>query len=77
MKLDRYDNLRNIISDLHNCVCDNDIMVCKLQAIKEFLDEEIEKNTKLKTKFNEYNIGLCDELNYITSKINKIMEEEE
>lgn len=76
MKVDRYNNLRNIISDMHGCICDNDIMYCKLQAIKEFLEEELEKNKTITVESNDYNLGLKDELEYITIKINKIIEEE-
>lgn len=54
---------------------ENDIMYCKLQVIKEFLEEELEKNKTITVESNNYNLGIKDELEYITSKINKIIGE--
>ena len=70
MKVDRYNNLRNIISDMHGCICDNDIMFLKLEAIKEMLEEE----SKSMQKNNDYNLGAYDELNLIKDRILKIID---
>ena len=70
-----YTNLKSLASDLHNLLIDNELNILKLQAIKEFINDELEKNKTITIESNDYNLGLKDELEYITSKINKIIGE--
>lgn len=67
---ERYSNLRDTTSDLLSCLCNNDIMFLKLEAIKEMLEEE----TILMQKNNDYNLGAYDELNLIKDRILKIID---
>lgn len=73
MKVDRYNNLRNIISDMHGCICDNDIMYCKLQAIKEFLDKQNDDIANLTKIGDSYENGYSDAIYKMYSEINKII----
>lgn len=70
-----YTNLKSLTSDLHNLLIDNELNNLKIQAIKELLGEELEKNKTITVESNDYNLGIKDELEYITSKINKIIGE--
>lgn len=41
---ERYNKLRDISADLHNCLIDNDLMRCKLEGIKELLEKLLLKS---------------------------------
>lgn len=66
-----YDDLIKVSRQLDNILYDNNILTTQLQAIKEELEKESNKNKSLVR--NDYNTGMIDELEYIKSRIFKII----
>lgn len=66
-----YDDLIKVSRQLDNILYDNNILTTQLQAIKEELEKESNKNKSLVR--NDYNTGMIDELEYIKSGIFKII----
>lgn len=65
-----YDDLIKVSRQLDNILYNN-ILTTQLQAIKEELEKESNKNKSLVR--NDYNTGMIDELEYIKSRIFKII----
>lgn len=65
-----YDDLIKVSRQLDNILYDNNILTTQLQAIKEELEKESNKNKSLVR--NDYNTGMIDELEYIKSGIFKV-----
>lgn len=66
-----YDDLIKVSRQLDNILYDNNILTTQLQAIKEELEKESNKNKSLVR--NDYNTDMIDELEYIKSGIFKII----
>lgn len=62
-----YDDLIKVSRQLDNILYDNNILTTQLQAIKEELEKESNKNKSLVR--NDYNTGMIDELEYIKTFI--------
>lgn len=71
---ERYNKLRDFSTDLHNCFCDNDIMRCKLEAIKELLEKKIEDINNEQLVGDSYENGYLDAISSIKIEIDKIIE---
>ena len=75
MKLyERYNKLRDFSTDLHSCFMDNDIMRCKLEAIKELLEKKAEDLNNKELIDGNYENGYLDAVNSIKNEIDKIIE---
>lgn len=71
---ERYNKLRDLTADLHNCLIDNDLMRCKLEGVKELLEKKIEDLSNEQLIGDSYENGYLDAVNSIKNEIDKIIE---